>query len=220
MHESESGTASHEIVVYNDNSTPNSFVERLISEVFGLPKYETLMLAHRIRLAGEYAFGPYPESIAQVMLDEAMRRIAEAGHSLAVEKRDLSKPAESAYPSCSFCGKSSTEVHKLIAGKGAHICDACVATSAGELHDELPSARLRFAYELLDWHFGDVSPDKFVKTGRTYPGRVRADLQGAIESFIGRRLSGRSGSGSGMVRNESISRPFGAAGGMPRASRR
>jgi hypothetical protein len=28
---------------------------------------------------------------------------------------------------CSFCGKPSTQVGKLIAGPGAHICDACVA---------------------------------------------------------------------------------------------
>jgi len=27
---------------------------------------------------------------------------------------------------CSFCGKSQTEVKKIIAGPGVHICDACV----------------------------------------------------------------------------------------------
>jgi hypothetical protein len=27
---------------------------------------------------------------------------------------------------CSFCGKSSSEVNKLVAGPGVHICDECV----------------------------------------------------------------------------------------------
>lgn len=27
---------------------------------------------------------------------------------------------------CSFCGKPSTEVHKLVAGPGVYICDGCV----------------------------------------------------------------------------------------------
>ncbi len=31
---------------------------------------------------------------------------------------------------CSFCGKSNTEVDKLIAGPGVHICNGCVDLSA------------------------------------------------------------------------------------------
>ncbi|MFC6080157.1 ClpX C4-type zinc finger protein [Sphaerisporangium aureirubrum] len=31
---------------------------------------------------------------------------------------------------CSFCGKSSTEVDKLVAGAGVYICNECVALSA------------------------------------------------------------------------------------------
>jgi ClpX C4-type zinc finger protein len=28
---------------------------------------------------------------------------------------------------CSFCGKPSTEVNRLVAGPGVHICDECIA---------------------------------------------------------------------------------------------
>jgi hypothetical protein len=31
---------------------------------------------------------------------------------------------------CSFCGKPDTEVDKLVAGAGVHICDECVALAA------------------------------------------------------------------------------------------
>ena len=30
------------------------------------------------------------------------------------------------YPYCSFCGKSDTDVKRLIAGVGVHICNECV----------------------------------------------------------------------------------------------
>ena len=38
---------------------------------------------------------------------------------------------------CSFCGKSRSEVRKLIAGPGVYICDACVTVCQGVLTKEL-----------------------------------------------------------------------------------
>ena len=38
---------------------------------------------------------------------------------------------------CSFCGKTSTQVRRLIAGQGgAHICDECIDTCAEILEEE------------------------------------------------------------------------------------
>ncbi|RCG20101.1 hypothetical protein DQ384_37720 [Sphaerisporangium album] len=37
---------------------------------------------------------------------------------------------------CSFCGKPKTEVRKLVAGPGVHICDGCVGLSAQILAEE------------------------------------------------------------------------------------
>ena len=48
----------------------------------------------------------------------------------------------------------------------------------------ISTAKFQFAHQLLDWHFGSVSPDEIVKTSRSYPGRVRADLQLAIEELF------------------------------------
>jgi hypothetical protein len=38
----------------------------------------------------------------------------------------IHEDATSAVPRCSFCDKTSTEVHKLIAGPTSYICDECV----------------------------------------------------------------------------------------------
>jgi ATP-dependent protease Clp ATPase subunit len=36
---------------------------------------------------------------------------------------------------CSFCGKSATEVAKLVAGPKVYICDACAATAIQIMRD-------------------------------------------------------------------------------------
>ncbi|WP_428847044.1 ClpX C4-type zinc finger protein [Rhizohabitans arisaemae] len=40
---------------------------------------------------------------------------------------------------CSFCGKSDTEVDKLVAGAGVYICNECVALSAMVIEGSLDS---------------------------------------------------------------------------------
>jgi hypothetical protein len=41
---------------------------------------------------------------------------------------------------CSFCGKESADVNKMIAGPGVHICDGCVALCADILAAEQAKA--------------------------------------------------------------------------------
>ena len=36
---------------------------------------------------------------------------------------------------CSFCGKSETEVAKLVAGPRVYICDSCVAIASSIMND-------------------------------------------------------------------------------------
>ena len=50
-------------------------------------------------------------------------------------------------PKCSFCGRSQSEVQKLIAGPGVYICDECVTVAQHileeELKEEAPSFQLK-----------------------------------------------------------------------------
>ena len=38
---------------------------------------------------------------------------------------------------CSFCGKSQSEVKKLVAGRGVYICDECIDVCISIVHDEM-----------------------------------------------------------------------------------
>lgn len=184
MTETQRSDSLYEIVFYDDPRTPAAFVGELIAGVFALPKPDAENTAWRIGRAGKWPLGPYPEAVADALLEESRRRTDAAGHSLRVEKVDFAETGADRDRVCSFCGKASTAVDKLFAGDHANICDECVIRSASMLHELLETARFRHTHQLLDWHFGDVSRDSIVKTSRRYPGRVRADLQIAIEKLF------------------------------------
>ena len=38
---------------------------------------------------------------------------------------------------CSFCGKSQSEVKKLVAGRGVYICDECIEVCINIVADEM-----------------------------------------------------------------------------------
>ncbi|PPC90326.1 MAG: cell division protein FtsH [Methylobacter sp.] len=173
-----------EVIIYNDKTTPFEFVAGLISHLTGLPLYYSEEAARRISHTGKHALGPYPESIAQVIYQEAKQAIESAGHPLFIETMNIAHSEQSAVVSCSFCGKPSTAVDRLLAGQNGSICDECITSSAAVLQNLLSTARVSYTYQLLDWHFGKVSPETFVKTNHVYPGRVRADLQIAINEIF------------------------------------
>ncbi|WP_214412736.1 ClpX C4-type zinc finger protein [Sphaerisporangium fuscum] len=51
---------------------------------------------------------------------------------------------------CSFCGKANTEVHKVIAGAGVHICDECVQLCSTILEAEQSTSEPRIpAWETM-----------------------------------------------------------------------
>jgi AAA+ superfamily predicted ATPase/ATP-dependent Clp protease adapter protein ClpS len=177
-------SASFEIILHNNLTTPLQFVSGLISRMTGVPMYQAQEIAQRIHVAGKHVFGPYSKAVAEAFYSAAKEEISAAGHSLIVEIIDLTMPDESGVETCSFCGKSSSVVSKMFTGQQANICSECVARCAGNLASMLPTARVSFIWELLDWHFGDRTIGEFVKTVRTYPGRVRADLQVAVESLF------------------------------------
>jgi ATP-dependent Clp protease adapter protein ClpS len=180
----QSNSARFQVVIYSDETTPFPFIVDLIGKLIGVPSYEAEEITHRLSRAGSHSFGPYTAMVADAIYAAAVTEIKNASHKLVVQKIDIADPDSAGVIVCSFCGKTATAAHKMFNGQHANICDQCVVRNAGHLQELISSARFRFTYELLDWHFGDVSPDMFVKTSRSYPGRVRADLQAAIESFL------------------------------------
>lgn len=176
-----------EIVLYDDPDTPKEFVSELIAAVFAVSRPDAEAIAWRIGRAGKWPLGPYPDAVADALLAESRRRIEAAGHPLRATKVDFASATADTDMTCSFCGKPMAAVNELFPGSHASICDGCVVRLSASLHEQVATARFRYTHQLLDWHFGDVSPDSIAKTSRRFPGRVRADLQTAVEELFDAR---------------------------------
>lgn len=93
------------------------------------------------------------------------RRAAKTGESYTAALRHLrahggEKPlpsTKSPIADCSFCGKSNTEVMRIVAGPGVYICNECVALCAEiisqvkEAPDSVPRTSQPSADRLLEW---------------------------------------------------------------------
>lgn len=58
---------------------------------------------------------------------------------------DVTKPEE---VRCSFCGKSQSQVRKIVAGNGVYICDECIEVSQKIIDDELRADSLKETKDL------------------------------------------------------------------------
>ncbi len=68
-------------------------------------------------------------------------------------------PPAGVFASCSFCGKDNTQVTRLIAGPGVHICDECVGL-CDEILAEYAGAGPSPAPRLPEW--GALSDDEML----------------------------------------------------------
>ena len=68
---------------------------------------------------------------------------------------------------CSFCGKSQSEVKKLIAGRGVYICDECIDVCINIVHDEIN--------EIEKEEGGEISEEKIMKSLPT-PSKIKEFL--------------------------------------------
>jgi len=172
------------IEVVNDDVSPYDFVITTIQSAFGKSVDEARDLTNAIHRKGSVRIGPYAPAVAQAMLEVAGCRAREAGFPLVTRLSDAGASANAI--ACSFCGKAQTECKHIYQGRGAYICDACAINSAKALYLETPSSVMRNICDLLDWHFGGVPEDNIVAVERTFPARMRADLQRALDEVLKR----------------------------------
>src|SRR5580693_3975291 len=118
--------------------------------------------------------------------------------------------------SCTFCGKPSTEVAKIIAGPGVYICNECVQLCSDILKEELSKPRVEpGAWEeaMTDEQILDLLP-KIAATGT----QTEASLRRLVLLLRGRGITwARIGAALQITRQSAWERFSGEAlpGGLP-----
>ncbi len=108
-------------------------------------------------------------------------------------------------PRCSFCGKPHTEVAKLVAGPGVHICDECIALAESivdEYRDKTGELRMPLWSDMTDEQMLDHIPRVHAVAEQ-----IEADLRGWVQELRRRGVTwARIGAALGVTRQSAWER--------------
>jgi ATP-dependent Clp protease adapter protein ClpS len=169
-----------QLVLHDDENTPQDFVIGLLRSVFSLSPTDAVEVMITIEKRRKAVCGTYPRAVAEALLQVAQERIRTSGHQLAMTAQageDISNDR------CKLCGEFSEDPLRLV-GKAALVCDDCVLATAEKLGAITETKRFDFACTAIEWHFAGIPRDRLVATSRQFPGHMRADVQAAVDKLF------------------------------------
>lgn len=173
-----------QLAILNDQGTPYEFVITLLEEVFGRTPHEARLVATTAHHFGEADCGLWPTPVAEALLSTAQGKITAAGHSLAFVRRDGRGREVAGQSACAICGKPGSQARLIHRKADGCVCDECIVEGAHKLSASVADARFRFAHEALAWHFEGTSLSNLESSVRSFPIRMRADLQLALDQVL------------------------------------
>ncbi|TYO64005.1 AAA family ATPase [Bradyrhizobium hipponense] len=166
-----------QLVIHNDEDTPDEFVISLLRQVFGKSEREAAALITRIEREEKAACGPYPQSVAEALFKSAQQYIWLGQHPLKITLEEIRTP-------CELCGKPEGQTDVRIGSRTVWLCSDCIRAADTMTAPEEPEKEFEYACDVLDWHFADVPRSKLVTTIRQFPGHMRVDVQAAIDRLF------------------------------------
>ncbi|HET7730706.1 MAG TPA: ATP-dependent Clp protease adaptor ClpS [Usitatibacter sp.] len=173
------------VVLANDEGTDLDFVVQLLRHVLGKGDLEAREIARMAGWIGRYACGTYPTPVAEAFVAEAARYAQMHRSALRLQVQPVLEDGDGV-AACSFCGQKAAQVRTMLSGKNAAICDGCVLRGAAALSSAAPHERFNHVHELLEWHFAGIPKEDLASSNRSFPERVRADLQRAADGIFAR----------------------------------
>jgi len=180
----QTGASNIQIIVHNDDDTPQEFVVELLHSVFKTPVAEAMRLTQSINHRGQASCGIYPRDIANRLLGAARERILISGHPLMITSEAVTESLAMAHGRCKLCGAWCDKNRLFLKGVVTLICDDCMQETLRNLPEIVGSKPFEYACDALTWHFAGVPRDQLVATSRQFPGHMRADVQIAIDRLF------------------------------------
>ncbi|WP_249156447.1 ATP-dependent Clp protease adaptor ClpS [Bradyrhizobium japonicum] len=174
-----------QLVIHNDDDTPDEFVIGLLRQVFGKTEREAIALITQIEQKEKAVCGPYPQSVAEALFKSAKQYVWLGQHPLKITLEEIKTP-------CELCGKPEGQTDVRIGSRTVWLCSDCIRPADTVSTPVEPDKEFEFACDVLDWHFANVPRSKLVTTIRQFPGHMRVDVQAAIDRLFsdGIRLLG------------------------------
>jgi len=169
-----------QLVLHDDEHTPQDFVIGLLRSVFSQSTTDALEVMMTIERKGKAVCGTYPRAVAEALLQAAQERIRTSGHQLAMTAEagdDLGGDR------CKLCSNFVGDQLRLV-GKATLVCDDCILAVAEKQGGITQTKRFDFACTAIEWHFAGIPLDRLVATSRQFPGHMRADVQAAVDKLF------------------------------------
>lgn len=166
-----------QLVIHNDDDTPDEFVVALLRQVFGKSDREATALITRIACEEKAACGPYPQSVAEALFKSAQQFIWLGQHPLKITLEEIKTP-------CELCGKPEGQTDVRIGSRTVWLCRDCIRAADTVSAPAEPDKEFEYACEVLEWHFAKVPRSKLVTTIRQFPGHMRVDVQAAVDRLF------------------------------------
>jgi ATP-dependent Clp protease adapter protein ClpS len=184
MGDVQDGADLFQIVLRNDDNTPDDFVLEVLCLVLKRPYADAVKLIDAIEKYGHAICGTHPRHIVTRMLKAARQRIDAAGHRLVVTSEAVARGTKTPDGTCKLCGAYSNENRLTLRGVPTLICDDCTGEVTNSLSDVTRIRQFSHACDALNWHFAGIPRDQLVATTRQFPGHMRADVQVAIDRLF------------------------------------
>ena len=184
MGDVQDGADLFQIVLRNDDNTPDDFVLEVLCLVLKRPYADAVKLIDAIEKHGHAICGTHPRRIATRMLKAARQRIDAAGHRLVVTSEAVATGTETPDGTCKLCDAFSNENRLTLRGVPTLVCDDCTGEVTNSLSDVTRTRQFSHACDALNWHFAGIPRDQLVATTRQFPGHMRADVQVAIDRLF------------------------------------
>lgn len=166
-----------QLVIHNDDDTPDEFVIGLLRQVFGKTEREAIALITQIEQKDKAICGPYPQSVAEALFKSAKQYVWLGQHPLKITLEEIKTP-------CELCGKPEGQTDVRVGSRTVRLCSDCIRAADTVSTPVEPDKDFEFACDVLDWHFANVPRSKLVTTTRQFPGHMRVDVQAAIDRLF------------------------------------
>jgi ATP-dependent Clp protease adapter protein ClpS len=173
------------IKILNDQTTPYAFVIELLENVFAQSPLDAQQTASTSHHYGEADCGLWPSAVADALLTTARAKIDEAGHPLALSRSKRDGYEIVGQASCTVCGTPEGHALNMYRKGEINICDSCILAATEHLAESVSSTQFKHAYEALGAHFGTIGLSGIETSVRSFPVRMRADLQLGFDQLLG-----------------------------------
>ena len=173
-----------QIVLHDDDQTPQDFVVELLHSVFKKPATDEAKFMEAIDKYGQASCGAYPRDLADSMLEAARQRVDASGHRLLITSEAVAADSQLLNGRCKICRLYCSENWISIYGNPMLVCDDCMQEITSSKRELTGGKPFDYAYEALAWHFAGIPRDQLVTTSRQFPGHMRADVQTAVDRLF------------------------------------